>query len=440
MSKLNTGCKVIVLTVGTGNKEQLESSLYVPLMKSIETDCWDRIILLPSQRTVEYANEIKNRVSGLSVDICPIPDEESENDADASFAHFDRILGELIDADGVNPQDITLDFTRGTKAMSAALVLAGVSRGIPELRYIEGMRGAQGNVIPGKEKIRQICADVAGARQQINLAERLMLRGDFAAVHAIYQRIHLALEKLPERLHARLKAYAHVAAIYAAWDRFDYRQAHDLLVKHREIVSEAGEFRPTLDMEKWIGRLSDHPNRDNHKEMAAYLRHLSCDLLANAERRYRDGLFEDAGVRWYRLLELIGQARLFDKGYDSGALPKDDPKVKKFNESLKEKKSAQLSPGKDMLCSGRLQTARFLKYLGDEDFANRLLKKNEIGDYVKARNNGLLAHGFSALSNQMEKGHICLIIKNFEELLCEDISEADEWLKVARSLDFSKSE
>lgn len=439
MSNLNAGYKVIVLTVGAGKEGQLESSLYVPLRKSIGTDCWDRIILLPSQHTVEYANEIKNQFPGLPVNICPIPDAESENDADASFAHFDRILGELIDSDGVDPQDITLDFTRGTKAMSAALVLAGVSRRISKLRYIEGVRGPHGNVIPGKEQIRQVRADVASARQQINLAEQLMLRGDFAAVNTICQRIHLALEKLPERLLARLKAYAHVAAIYAAWDRFDYRQAHDLLVKHREIVSEAGKFKPTLDMEEWIDRLANHPNRDKHKEIAAYLRCLSCDLLANAERRYRDGLFEDAGVRWYRLLELIGQARLFDKGYDSGALPKDDLNVKGFNDKLKEGGSAQLSHSKkDMLCSDRFQTARFLKFLGDKDFASRLL--DNIDDYVRARNNGLLAHGFFALSSKMEKERICSIIKNFEELLCEEISQAHEWLKVARSLDFSKSE
>ena len=437
MKKLSTESKVIVLTVGTGNTENIEESLYTPLMKSIEKGEWNRIILLPSQHTVEYANVIRNRITELSAEIAPIPGEGCENNADASFAHFDGVLGKLIESDGVSPQNITLDFTRGTKAMSAALVLAGVARGIPELRYIEGKRGTRGNVIPGAERIKQIFTDVASASQKINLAERLMLRGDFEAVQAMHEEMSAVLEKLPERLCARLEGYWRVSAIYAAWDRFDYRRACDLFDEHREVVSGAGDFKPTQDMEQWINHLANDPDQDNHEDMAVYLRYLCCDMLANAERRYRDGLFEDAGVRWYRLLELIGQARLFDKGYDSGELPANDSKVVEFNDKLG-KKSKALGKGKNgTLQASRYQVAKFLKHLGD-DFGKRLLKENQQA-YVKNRNNGLLAHGFYAESDQMGKEDVRSIIKKFENLLYEDRHESHEWLMVARSLDFSHS-
>ena len=436
MSISNNDQKVLVLTVGTGNAEDKENSLYVPLQKSIDTDCWDQVILFPSQQTVEDANEVKRRISKISVEVRPIPNTGEENDADASFAHFDAILGELIESDGVSPRDITLDFTRGTKAMSAALVLAGVARSVPVLRYIEGKRGKRGNVLAGSEVIREVRTEVANARQRINLAERLMIRGDFEAICTMHKEMSSGLKDLPEQLSNRLNAYAYVADIYASWDRFDYGRARSLIKSRQEIISLAGQFEPTRDMEQWLKCLASYPiEKNNCDEMATYLRYLACDLLANAERRYRDGLFEDAGVRWYRILELIGQIRLFDQGYDSSRLPDDNPRVKEFNDRLS-RKSQSLNKGeKGTLLASRLQVARFLKHLGDP-LSKRLLQQDN-SDYVVARNHGLLAHGFNARAYQMTPERIRAIIENFEQLLCEDRSEAYEWLAVARSLDFS---
>lgn len=426
MSTASSGPNVLVLTVGTGNTEYLENSLYVPLIKSIGKGSWDRVILLPSQQTLEYANEVQSRISQPS-EIRPTPCAGDENDANASFAHFDTILGELIESNGVAPKAIMLDFTRGTKAMSAALVLAGVARGISVLRYIEGRRGKRGNVVAGNEDIKQVRTEVANARQQINLAESLMLQGDFEAVCTMYAEMAAALKNLPEQLCSRLKAYAHVAAIYAAWDRFDYHRACKLLSSDSEIISAAGQFKPTPEMKQWIECLASDPHQDSPEEMSSYLRYLACDLLANAERRYQDGLFEDAGVRWYRLLELVGQTRLFDHGYDSGQLPENDLKVKEFNDKLNEKKSHPLNKGKKgMLKASRFQTAKFLEHLGDS-FAGRLLKEHN-EDYVKARNDGLLIHGFYAEAPNLTPQCIRSIIENFEKLLCEDRPEAHEWL------------
>lgn len=438
MNLLNAECKVLVLTVGTGNTNDLEKSLYVPLKKSVDTGNWDRIVLLPSQHTVEQANEVRRRMTELSAEVRPIPDVGSENDADASFAHFDAILGEIIESDGVAPKAIMLDFTRGTKAMSAALVLAGVARRIPVLRYIEGKREKRGSVVAGTEVIKEVRTEVASARQLIDLIERLMARGDFEAICTMHAEMPLTAEQIPERLRTSLNAYTHVAAVYSAWDRFDYSRAGELLSRHRETVSAAGKFKPTRDMEKWIDRLATIPDRQNLGETAAYLRYLACDLLANAERRYRDGLFEDAGVRWYRILELIGQVRLFDHGYDSGQIPENDTKVKGFVKKLEKSNSsppAYKRKKKGTLQASRSQTARFLKYLGDP-LAIRLLKEDN-KDYIRARNDGLLAHGFDARASQMKQERIRSIINTIEQLLCEDRHEARRWLAVARSLDFS---
>ena len=79
-------------------------------------------------------------------------------------------------------------------------------------------------------------------------------------------------------------------------------------------------------------------------------------------RRVRAGQYEDALVRAYRTLELIGQIRLFDRGLDSGNLDPDHVAVKALQDRLKKKNDAPLpvSPGGE-LQAGRSQVARILK-------------------------------------------------------------------------------
>ena len=52
---------------------------------------------------------------------------------------------------GFDAQDLVADFTLGTKAMSAALVAAGIEETLGRLSYIHGKRGKGGIVISGTE-------------------------------------------------------------------------------------------------------------------------------------------------------------------------------------------------------------------------------------------------------------------------------------------------
>ena len=113
---------VLVMSVGTGDHTSLEATLLAPLRKSIATDAWARVILLPSAMTEEYAKRLKNGMGPIDAAIRPLP-PGAENDADRAYAHFDTVLAAVLQA--TPPHRIVVDFTRGTKAMSAALVLAG---------------------------------------------------------------------------------------------------------------------------------------------------------------------------------------------------------------------------------------------------------------------------------------------------------------------------
>ena len=134
--------QILLCTVGTGTIDQIRDTLLEPLKKSIRQGEWQQVILLPSQLTAANAELLCREVQDVPIAIKPLPQEKMEDDPDACFAHFDSVLATLR-TEGAAPDAILVDFTRGTKVMSAALVLAAVRHDIPSLRYISGPRAAR---------------------------------------------------------------------------------------------------------------------------------------------------------------------------------------------------------------------------------------------------------------------------------------------------------
>lgn len=117
-------------------------------------------------------------------------------------------------------------------------------------------------------------------------------------------------------------------------------------------------------------------------------------LIANGERRVRQGRHENALVRAYRVLELIGQARLFDQGLDSGNLDRSHRAVQTLQKKIEKKSKDSLSEARNgALQAGRFQVARLLKECGDT-FAGQLLEFDRRA-WLKPtlRNTSLLIHG-----------------------------------------------
>lgn len=443
MRQTNGSRRALVLTVGTGNVEDIERTLLGPMLLSIRHREWewDRIVLLPSRETKEAAQVLSSRLQeeGCSqVLIEELPEKGQENDADACFGHFYNVLGTLIQH-GFEPSDIFADFTRGTKAMSAALVLASIGRNVQVLRYVHSEeRDERGMVVPGTEKVGEIRTVLATGRRRLELAEDLMRRGDFGAVTDLLSDVdgQSAATLVPESLQSEAAALRAVAQIYAAWDRLDYKDAVEVMDRpDSKAAGKAGVFAPTQEMGQWLKGLAQRPEQADHEAMAAYLRMLACDLLANAERRLRDRHFEDALLRAYRVLELLGQIGLFARGYDSDALPPDDEKIKAFQRKLKKGEH-----GFDRSRDGTLKApcqlaARLLKHLGDP-LAGGLLAFGRQGNFgTSSRNYSVLIHGFEAKA--LSDSELQRDLADLEELLSRDDEKAGDRLKVARSLAFS---
>lgn len=431
---------VLLLTVGTGDNTRLEESLYAPLLKSINSERWTRVLLLPSESTIAHAEEIAHRRADLDIEICPLSNAGTENDPDACYSYFEHQIGRLRD-EGFTAADMIADFTRGTKAMSAALVLAAARHDIPVLRYIAGDRDVRGMVVAGSEEIVAISPAIATAHKQLDMALQFVHRGNFAGALALLPADDAVFLTWLEALRERALALRPALDFYAAWDRLDYRSAAALNPPAAAPLKEWQAVWPTPGMTAWVARLAE-PRAESgaHALMANRLSLLAADLLANGERRIRDRQFEDAVLRAYRVLELIGQLRLFTHGLDSACLPPDHQAVLVLGAKLAKKKSASFGTNNrdGTLTAGRELVARLLKVLGDP-LAETLLDFDKQPNLprISGRNKSVLIHGFEAVGPD-EDVPLRALYRKLEQLLLNNAGDAArQGIEVARSLDFS---
>ena len=428
--------KALVLTVGTGDRDDLVATLFDPLAKSLADGQWDRVVLLPSSVSAPHAEEFRERTSGdhpqSEVSVRPLP-TGAEEDADRSYEHFDAVLAGLLG--DARADNIVVDFTRGTKAMSAAVVLAAVRHGVHELRYVTGKRDRRGTVRAGTESVRTSAARTVESHRRLDLSRALLVRGNYSAAGDVLRNLDGDDASAARR----------VAGFHAAWDRLDYRGAITAL-DGREDVQVPAEWRelaPTCRVRSWVESLV--PNEGEGPPGCAVLQRLIADLLANGERRVAMGQFEDSLVRAYRVLELIGQARLLEHGLDSGDLDCRNVAVRCLQGKIRKKKQEPLRTQAGRLCAGRFQVARLLRILGD-DLAEPLLDydRGNSADWKSllnpsVRNKSLLIHGFQA---QAGSGRFLLAdaLRRLERLAVGGWgAEMEQHLKLARSIPFESA-
>ena len=433
---------ILICTVGTGNIDQLRESLLEPLKMSIRKGEWRRVILLPSQLTKDNAVKLREDVGDVPIEIKELPQAGMEDDADACFAHFDGVLARLR-AEGLPAESVLVDFTRGTKAMSAALVLAAVRHDLPQLRYISGgKRDGRGMVVPGTEIVAEVHTTIATARKRLDDAAGFFRHGNFAAVLEVLPDPGSAAAPFwPAELADVVGALRAVAAFAAAWDRLDYKCACQIpLPLGGPLPSPWDVFLPPPPVRAHVTELSQSLPDDN-RPRAAQLRLVVTDLLANGERRLRDHQYEDAIIRGYRVLELVGQIRLFEHDLASDALPPDHPVVKAYQEELlADKKQVPLEEKDGKYLAPRMKVARLLKRLGDP-VAKQLLKLGDRAEgqvALSKRNYSIWIHGFEAIAGS-DPEPIRVLFGELEKLLIEDGgTAASQRLQYARWLDFAR--
>lgn len=374
--------KVMIITVGTGrNREDIAGAIKL----SIQRENPDHIYFLTSpqseRETMPYVDNpfLKNRKIAIQT-------LDETNDVEEIYLKYLELIRTII-ADGNSRENIVIDYTSGTKSMSAALFAAGVSLEVGSINYIAGKRDSSGRVIPGKERPIPIKPVTIFAENKINEARTLFNRYQFQSALTLLRPLTETLKE--NSIADRVELYIKLAEAYSAWDTF----------KLTEAVLLFGKINST-------GLLKEYPYKEafqknfelvNQSKTNKYSIHRLVDLLNNIYRRMEEGKFDDAQARIYRLFEYMAQIKLYQ---EHNKIATERVKINELPSALKPK-YLQMAGEKTELQLSMVKAFELLADLNDElgcEFIGEYLQNNSnLMCLLNKRNKSILAHGFTAI-------------------------------------------
>ena len=380
--------KVLFLIVGTGDKKHPDyPENYLRLLRKAidETDA-ENIILLPSfsEESISHAEDIKKEfLNKRNVEIECLPENATFN-CDKCYAFYEKVFQKQFDKKFL-PQNMSIDFTHGVKAMSVALYAVALHYRISDFHYIEKIKDENGNF--AGETVQNFDACFARCLSVLEQCKTLFAAWQFPAAKSL-----LKQESIPESLKADAKCIEALSDFYSAWDRLDYVRAASELFKIKRDKNTLdfqrfNKFNPCKNenIEAFISQLASSVDSDCAKD-AEIAGNMIFDLYANALRCIDSGKYEDAAIRAYRIAEMLGQYYLFHCGYCSGNMNSKDIKVSEFMKTNKIEKRSNCP-----VCFSRTNVIAFLRHIDHHGY--RFLK--EIESDIERRNNSVLIHGFS---------------------------------------------
>jgi CRISPR-associated protein (TIGR02710 family) len=308
------------------------------------------------------------------------------------YGKISKELPALLEKWQVSPEEVCVDYTGGTKTMSAALVLATIEKSCC-YSYVGGAersKGGVGVVIDGKERMHFL----DNPWDQIAAAERkeaaiLFNRARYASAAEVIEK---CIPKVSPDRQPLFKALLKMVRGYDLWDRFRHAEAKTPLFRSRDILITVGlqnsEFKPAVDgLQKNLQFL--HSLLASSKPSKLYF----YDLLANARRRADlEHKYDDAVARLYRAMEVIAQTELKGHGIDTArveekAIP--EPLRKEFLERYQSRDDGKIK----IPLFGSFRLLEGLKSRTASKFFH--VYETRIKSLLNIRNDSILAHGFN---------------------------------------------
>ena len=366
--------KVLVISVGTGTKpkKQTVDSLARALAQSVERHRPDKVLFVVTKESEEITlPAILKNIKNYSYEKIKI---DNPDNIQQIYETLQPKIRQIKD----ESSHIVIDYTSGTKAMTAALATLATLYEANELSYITGKR-VNGIVQPGTEQIISIRPYFATAEQKIKTAIQFFNKAQYEATTSILKQIQKTI-KDPAILN-RTAPLLNLAEAYALWDKFQHQKALKILKK--------------IDMPKlaknkqFLGQLVDRLTKNKEPEP-----YLIADLICNAERRGKEQQkYDDAVARLYRTIELIAQYKL-RKQYGINPSKAETSKIPK---ELLEKWKVAEETGTIKLSLER--DYELLKALGDK-IGQKYDEDKQLKNLLSKRNTSILAHGLEPVNKQ----------------------------------------
>lgn len=384
-----------------------------PVVFSLQEEKPEFVCFLVSQRSIDLVGRIKERAK-LAFDDLKVLAEDPD-DIVACYEKAVECLRRAKDK-GYTPDEIVVDFTSGTKPMTAALAMAAFTSG-SRFAYVSGRErdaGGLGRVRAGTENrvIRVNPGQLFAVEAKQRIAQHFNTFQFVAAAAALREAsFHVRAE---DRL--LFEALALAAEGYALWDRFEHERALDVLARVQRApgfpapLATLDEFASVVaGGVRFLGLLKKstaHFKRGDALSVA--------DLLANAERRIDEGKFDDAVARLYRALELHGQIE-FEHVFRCAT---SDATIEALPESLREEYASRYRAA-----GGKVQVPMFAAYraLADSgsDSGRRFVdSRSDIDKILTSRNSSILAHGLRPIGEEQAQ--------RIREIACGFLPEAGD--------------
>ncbi len=288
--------------------------------------------------------------------------------------------------------NVAVDFTGGTKCMSAAIAL--VSRRWPcSFSYVGGTernKDGTGIVVSGKEwtLVTQNPWNALGYQA---IEDACLLFDQRAFVPAM-NRLDNARKAADDDAVKRLLSTCHqLCEGYGLWDRFQHNDAAQRIANVLKNASGLHAMLGAGRSDDVVRQIKQHHEMLQGLAQRRFSRAMVADLMSNAERRKREGRYDDGVARLYRAIESIAQVALDERHKITST---DDVPADRIPEALRERWALRVKDGKVAL--GLQDVFLLLDTLDDP--AGKAFKKLGLHESQRspltARNQSILAHGF----------------------------------------------
>lgn len=244
------------------------------------------------------------------------------------------LIIEELEKLGFKNDNIIVDFTFGTKAITAGLIVASIFKKIKKCTYVGSggeKRSSNGIVISGSENLNKIEPRIIYDDYNFEYFKSYFNSYKFAAcmdlIESFSDRFFIRIfnrnkdsfdsaEKDIDYAHIIKSCFKKLVDGYYFWDKFDYESALERLKK----IGDYKVFLLQLDLETFNKNIEFIENIVRLKKQGnKYPQDIAVDLFLNSIRREKEDKFDDALIRCYRIIEYISQSVLFNEfGIDVG--------------------------------------------------------------------------------------------------------------------------
>ena len=382
---------ILFMTVGTGvNASSSEEGFKILAQKlySTITKIYPHHVVFfaseKSKHTIDYIVELfknDNDEFILNEDY-HIVSLEAIDDFNSCFEIFESKIWEF-EYENINDYKIIMDYTSGTKTMSAAMACCGMFYRT-DLISIGGDR-SNGEVSAGTELINY--------QNLYKIYDRFVIVRSRRNFNSNRFRECIDLLNYIVDLNIHKDSFLSLCKGYYAWDIMEFEEAYNHLrqvnANHMEVV----EIKKTLKK-----NLTALGNIANSRSVNLKNCYILASLINNSIRRAEEYKYDDAIARLYRSFELIAQISLTKYNIKSSDV--DVSVLKELDVSNEFIEELEKSGEDGKIRIGLVKDFLLLNELNDDLGKLYIENESKIKNLTQKRNNSILAHGLDSQSKQ----------------------------------------